>query len=106
MMILFICVGNCAIINPSESTAHTAELLHRLIPFYLDNVSYYIAGVIGMFSFIKLQHTFNIVVSTFYFEYTSWKFLPRFFSSSSGLMTNLNRFSLFVFKEVILKCIH
>lgn len=41
MIILFICVGNCAIINPSESTTHTAELLHRLIPFYLDNVSYY-----------------------------------------------------------------
>lgn len=34
-----ICAGNCAIICPSESTAHTAELLHRLIPFYLDNVS-------------------------------------------------------------------
>ncbi|XP_075875658.1 aldehyde dehydrogenase family 3 member B1 isoform X2 [Nelusetta ayraudi] len=32
-----IAAGNCAIICPSESTAHTAELLHRLIPFYLDN---------------------------------------------------------------------
>lgn len=30
--------GNCAIVSPSEVSAHTAELLHRLIPFYLDNV--------------------------------------------------------------------
>uniref|UniRef100_A0A3Q4MG98 Aldehyde dehydrogenase family 3 member B1-like n=1 Tax=Neolamprologus brichardi TaxID=32507 RepID=A0A3Q4MG98_NEOBR len=34
-----IAAGNCAIISPSESTVHTTELLHRLIPFYLDNVS-------------------------------------------------------------------
>lgn len=33
-----ISTGNCAIISPSEVSAHTAELLHRLIPFYLDNV--------------------------------------------------------------------
>ena len=32
-------VGNCALISPSENSIHTAELLHRLIPFYLDNVS-------------------------------------------------------------------
>ncbi|XP_062418336.1 aldehyde dehydrogenase family 3 member B1 isoform X1 [Pungitius pungitius] len=32
-----IAAGNCALISPCECTAHTAELLHRLIPFYLDN---------------------------------------------------------------------
>lgn len=68
MIFLFICVGNCAIINPSESTAHTAELLHRLIPFYLDNVSNYIARVIRKFSVIKLQHTFSILVSKLYLK--------------------------------------
>lgn len=49
---LLICVGNCAIISPSECTAHTAELLHRLIPFYLDNVSYYMAGMMVWVVFI------------------------------------------------------
>uniref|UniRef100_A0A8C2Z0X8 Aldehyde dehydrogenase n=1 Tax=Cyclopterus lumpus TaxID=8103 RepID=A0A8C2Z0X8_CYCLU len=39
-----IAAGNCAIISPCECTAHTAELLHRLVPSYLDNVSNYIAG--------------------------------------------------------------
>ena len=34
-----ICAGNCAVISPSECTTHTSELLHRLFPFYLDNVS-------------------------------------------------------------------
>uniref|UniRef100_A0A8C2X233 Aldehyde dehydrogenase 3 family, member B2 n=1 Tax=Cyclopterus lumpus TaxID=8103 RepID=A0A8C2X233_CYCLU len=34
-----IAAGNCAIISPCECTAHTAELLHRLVPSYLDNVS-------------------------------------------------------------------
>uniref|UniRef100_A0A8C2X120 Aldehyde dehydrogenase n=1 Tax=Cyclopterus lumpus TaxID=8103 RepID=A0A8C2X120_CYCLU len=33
-----IAAGNCAIISPCECTAHTAELLHRLVPSYLDNV--------------------------------------------------------------------
>ncbi|XP_056313489.1 aldehyde dehydrogenase family 3 member B1 [Danio aesculapii] len=32
-----IAAGNCAIISPSETCTHTAELLHRLIPAYLDN---------------------------------------------------------------------
>uniref|UniRef100_A0A8C5H6K0 Aldehyde dehydrogenase family 3 member B1-like n=1 Tax=Gouania willdenowi TaxID=441366 RepID=A0A8C5H6K0_GOUWI len=32
-----IAAGNCAILSPSEWAAHTAELLHRLVPFYLDN---------------------------------------------------------------------
>ncbi|XP_068167026.1 aldehyde dehydrogenase family 3 member B1 isoform X2 [Antennarius striatus] len=34
--------GNCAIISPSECTAHTTELLHRLIPFYLDNECFHV----------------------------------------------------------------
>ncbi|XP_039658243.1 aldehyde dehydrogenase family 3 member B1 isoform X1 [Perca fluviatilis] len=37
-----IAAGNCAIISPSEYTAHTAELLHRLIPFYLDNECFHV----------------------------------------------------------------
>ncbi|XP_030271683.1 aldehyde dehydrogenase family 3 member B1 [Sparus aurata] len=37
-----IAAGNCAIISPSECTAHTAELLHRLIPFYLDNECFHV----------------------------------------------------------------
>ncbi|XP_029296617.1 LOW QUALITY PROTEIN: aldehyde dehydrogenase family 3 member B1 [Cottoperca gobio] len=37
-----IAAGNCAIICPSECTAHTAELLHRLVPFYLDNECYHV----------------------------------------------------------------
>ncbi|TKS78766.1 Aldehyde dehydrogenase family 3 member B1 [Collichthys lucidus] len=37
-----IAAGNCAIIGPSECTAHTAELLHRLIPFYLDNECFHV----------------------------------------------------------------
>ncbi|KAK7172775.1 hypothetical protein R3I93_002791 [Phoxinus phoxinus] len=32
-----IAAGNCVIISPSETCTHTAELLHRLIPAYLDN---------------------------------------------------------------------
>lgn len=35
---LLVSVGNCAVIGPSECSPHTAELLHRLLPFYLDNV--------------------------------------------------------------------
>lgn len=38
-MFILIYTGNCALVSPSEYTVHTAELLHRLIPFYLDNVS-------------------------------------------------------------------
>uniref|UniRef100_A0A667ZFN7 Aldehyde dehydrogenase 3 family, member B2 n=1 Tax=Myripristis murdjan TaxID=586833 RepID=A0A667ZFN7_9TELE len=32
-----IAAGNCAVISPSEHTSHTAELLHRLVPSYLDS---------------------------------------------------------------------
>ncbi|MBN3304296.1 AL3B1 dehydrogenase, partial [Amia calva] len=32
-----IAAGNCVITNPSEICSHTAELLHRLLPSYLDN---------------------------------------------------------------------
>uniref|UniRef100_A0A3B5B739 Aldehyde dehydrogenase n=1 Tax=Stegastes partitus TaxID=144197 RepID=A0A3B5B739_9TELE len=34
--------ANCAIIGPSECAAHTAELLHRLTPFYLDNECFHV----------------------------------------------------------------
>ncbi|CAG08529.1 unnamed protein product, partial [Tetraodon nigroviridis] len=37
-----VAAGNCAIISPSECSAHTAELLHRLIPFYLDNECFHV----------------------------------------------------------------
>ncbi|XP_059193932.1 aldehyde dehydrogenase family 3 member B1 [Centropristis striata] len=37
-----IAAGNCAIICPSECTTHAAELLHRLIPFYLDNECFHV----------------------------------------------------------------
>ncbi|XP_049906904.1 aldehyde dehydrogenase family 3 member B1 [Epinephelus moara] len=37
-----IAAGNCAIISPHEYTTHTAELLHRLIPFYLDNECFHV----------------------------------------------------------------
>ncbi|XP_036383695.1 aldehyde dehydrogenase family 3 member B1 [Megalops cyprinoides] len=34
--------GNCVIINPSDTSFHTAELLHRLIPSYLDNECFHV----------------------------------------------------------------
>ncbi|XP_064209597.1 aldehyde dehydrogenase family 3 member B1 isoform X1 [Anguilla rostrata] len=37
-----IAAGNCVIINPSDTSSHTAELLHRLIPSYLDNECYHV----------------------------------------------------------------
>ncbi|XP_074527502.1 aldehyde dehydrogenase family 3 member B1 [Halichoeres trimaculatus] len=37
-----IAAGNCAIISPSELTTHTAECLHRLFPFYLDNECFHV----------------------------------------------------------------
>ncbi|XP_034056209.1 aldehyde dehydrogenase family 3 member B1 [Gymnodraco acuticeps] len=37
-----IAAGNCTIISPSECTAHTTQLLHRLIPFYLDNECFHV----------------------------------------------------------------
>ncbi|XP_017539679.2 aldehyde dehydrogenase family 3 member B1 isoform X2 [Pygocentrus nattereri] len=36
-----IAAGNCVIICPSEVCSHTAELLHRLLPAYLDNECYH-----------------------------------------------------------------
>ncbi|KAJ8379359.1 hypothetical protein SKAU_G00001370 [Synaphobranchus kaupii] len=37
-----IAAGNCVIINPSDISSHTAELLHRLVPSYLDNECYHV----------------------------------------------------------------
>ncbi|KAM9810645.1 aldehyde dehydrogenase family 3 member B1 [Neosynchiropus ocellatus] len=37
-----IAAGNCAIIRPSDSAANTAELLHRLVPHYLDSECFYV----------------------------------------------------------------
>ncbi|XP_030646888.1 aldehyde dehydrogenase family 3 member B1 [Chanos chanos] len=37
-----IAAGNCVIISPSETCPHTTELLHRLIPAYLDNECYHV----------------------------------------------------------------
>ncbi|KAJ8286078.1 hypothetical protein GJAV_G00034300 [Gymnothorax javanicus] len=37
-----IAAGNCAIVNPSDTSSHTAELLRRLVPSYLDNECYHV----------------------------------------------------------------
>ncbi|KAL2091828.1 hypothetical protein ACEWY4_011626 [Coilia grayii] len=37
-----IAAGNCAVISPSEYCTYTAELLHRLLPSYLDNECYHV----------------------------------------------------------------
>ncbi|KAL4646671.1 aldehyde dehydrogenase family 3 member B1-like [Arapaima gigas] len=37
-----IAAGNCVIINPSETSPHTAKLLHRIIPSYLDNECFHV----------------------------------------------------------------
>uniref|UniRef100_A0A3Q3WXQ2 Aldehyde dehydrogenase n=1 Tax=Mola mola TaxID=94237 RepID=A0A3Q3WXQ2_MOLML len=54
--------ANCAIISPSEITAHTAELLHRLIPFYLDNECFYVilagANALPEVVELKFDHVF------------------------------------------------
>ncbi|XP_028270541.1 aldehyde dehydrogenase family 3 member B1 isoform X2 [Parambassis ranga] len=52
-----IAAGNCAIISPSECTAHTAELLHRLIPFYLDNECFHVilAGMGDLPEIVELK---------------------------------------------------
>ncbi|XP_044052814.1 aldehyde dehydrogenase family 3 member B1 isoform X2 [Siniperca chuatsi] len=52
-----IAAGNCAIISPSECTAHTAELLHRLIPFYLDNECFHVilAGTSDLPEIVELK---------------------------------------------------
>uniref|UniRef100_A0A3Q4GK63 Aldehyde dehydrogenase n=1 Tax=Neolamprologus brichardi TaxID=32507 RepID=A0A3Q4GK63_NEOBR len=49
--------ANCAIISPSESTVHTTELLHRLIPFYLDNECFHaiLAGMSDLPEVIELK---------------------------------------------------
>ncbi|XP_038560439.1 aldehyde dehydrogenase family 3 member B1 [Micropterus salmoides] len=53
-----IAAGNCAIISPSECTAHTAELLHRLIPFYLENECFHviIAGMSDLPEVLELKY--------------------------------------------------
>ncbi|XP_042344010.1 aldehyde dehydrogenase family 3 member B1 [Plectropomus leopardus] len=52
-----IAAGNCTIISPHEYTAHTAELLHRLIPFYLDNECFHVilAGTIDLPEVVELK---------------------------------------------------
>ncbi|KAJ3603859.1 hypothetical protein NHX12_028600 [Muraenolepis orangiensis] len=59
-----IAAGNCALINPYEHTSHTAELLHRLIPSYLDNECYHVvlAGVNVLDEVVELgfDHVFFI----------------------------------------------
>ncbi|XP_061117006.1 aldehyde dehydrogenase family 3 member B1 [Conger conger] len=37
-----IAAGNCVIVSPSDTSSHTAELLHRLLPSYLDNECYHV----------------------------------------------------------------
>uniref|UniRef100_UPI0037E95361 aldehyde dehydrogenase family 3 member B1 n=1 Tax=Semicossyphus pulcher TaxID=241346 RepID=UPI0037E95361 len=59
-----IAAGNCAIISPSEYTAHTAECLHRLTPFYLDNECFHVilAGITDLPEIVELKfdHVFFI----------------------------------------------
>uniref|UniRef100_A0A667ZXM3 Aldehyde dehydrogenase n=1 Tax=Myripristis murdjan TaxID=586833 RepID=A0A667ZXM3_9TELE len=59
-----IAAGNCAVISPSEHTSHTAELLHRLVPSYLDSVSgYKITGKIycsAEWLELKFDHVFFV----------------------------------------------
>ncbi|XP_029018123.1 aldehyde dehydrogenase family 3 member B1 isoform X2 [Betta splendens] len=52
-----IAAGNCAVISPSENTVHTAELLHRLVPFYLDNECFHviIAGTHDLPDIVELK---------------------------------------------------
>ncbi|XP_041957942.1 aldehyde dehydrogenase family 3 member B1 isoform X1 [Alosa sapidissima] len=49
--------GNCVVISPSEHCAHTAELLHRLLPSYLDNECYHIvlAGTNDISEMVELK---------------------------------------------------
>ncbi|XP_075048413.1 aldehyde dehydrogenase family 3 member B1-like [Mixophyes fleayi] len=35
-----VAAGNCVILKPSETCPHTAELLHTLLPLYMDNSCY------------------------------------------------------------------
>ncbi|KAM9391474.1 aldehyde dehydrogenase family 3 member B1 [Pholidichthys leucotaenia] len=39
---IVLCAGNCAVISPSVYTTHTAQLLDRLIPSYLDNECFHV----------------------------------------------------------------
>ncbi|XP_034026128.1 aldehyde dehydrogenase family 3 member B2 isoform X2 [Thalassophryne amazonica] len=52
-----IAAGNCAIINPSDYTRHTAELLHREIPAYLDNECFHVilTGVSDLAEVVELK---------------------------------------------------
>ncbi|XP_047447885.1 aldehyde dehydrogenase family 3 member B1 [Mugil cephalus] len=52
-----IAAGNCAIISPSEFTVHTAELLHRLVPYYLDNECFHVilAGMNDLPELVELK---------------------------------------------------
>uniref|UniRef100_A0A8C2X1X6 Aldehyde dehydrogenase n=1 Tax=Cyclopterus lumpus TaxID=8103 RepID=A0A8C2X1X6_CYCLU len=52
-----IAAGNCAIISPCECTAHTAELLHRLVPSYLDNECFHgiLAGTNDLPEVVELK---------------------------------------------------
>ncbi|XP_071755877.2 aldehyde dehydrogenase family 3 member B1 isoform X1 [Centroberyx gerrardi] len=59
-----IAAGNCAVVSPSEHTSHTAELLHRLIPSYLDNECFHVilAGTNDLAEVVELKfdHVFFI----------------------------------------------
>ncbi|CAB1319441.1 unnamed protein product [Coregonus sp. 'balchen'] len=59
-----IAAGNCVILNPSECSSHTSELLHHLIPSYLDNECYHVtlAGVNDLTEIVDL--TFDHVFFT------------------------------------------
>ncbi|KAM4707084.1 aldehyde dehydrogenase family 3 member B1-like [Discoglossus pictus] len=37
-----IAAGNCVVLKPSESSCHTMDLLHTLLPLYLDNSCYHL----------------------------------------------------------------
>ncbi|CAJ1068806.1 LOW QUALITY PROTEIN: aldehyde dehydrogenase family 3 member B1 [Xyrichtys novacula] len=52
-----IAAGNCAIISPSHITSHTAECLHRLFPFYLDNECFHVilGGTNELLEVMKLK---------------------------------------------------
>uniref|UniRef100_A0A667ZFV9 Aldehyde dehydrogenase 3 family, member B2 n=1 Tax=Myripristis murdjan TaxID=586833 RepID=A0A667ZFV9_9TELE len=50
-----IAAGNCAVISPSEHTSHTAELLHRLVPSYLDSTND-LADIVEL----KFDHVFFV----------------------------------------------
>ncbi|KAM6965088.1 aldehyde dehydrogenase family 3 member B1 [Aplochiton taeniatus] len=59
-----IAAGNCAIVSPSEHSSHTAELLHRLFPSYLDNECFHVVltGLNELTEIVELKfdHVFFI----------------------------------------------